>query len=220
MKYKKQNAATIWDQWYAGNEYIYGMEPNRYIKEQLATIPAGRILFAGEGEGRNAVYAAKQGWEVSAFDISREGKKKALQLAHQQGVQIDYRVGELHEQDWEKEQFDVIALIFTHFPEEERAAIHRRLSDHLRPGGIMILEAFSKRHRQHQASNRYAGGPKELSMLFTVEDVKRDFPHFDLVELKEIEINLSEGTYHNGKSSVVRFTGRKKGPAVVEHREP
>lgn len=215
MKYKKQNAANIWDERYAGSEYIYGVEPNLYLKEQLAILPTGRILFAGEGEGRNAVYAAKQGWEVSAFDISREGKNKALQLAHQQGVQIDYKVGELHEMDYEKELFDVIALIFTHFPEEERIAIHRRLSDHLRPGGIIILEAFSKNHRQHQASNPYAGGPKEHSMLLTVEDVKGDFAHFEIVELRERELNLSEGTYHNGKSAVIRFICRKKGEAVV-----
>ena len=77
------------------------------------------------------------------------------------------------------------------------------------------MEAFSKNHRQHQASNPYAGGPKEHSMLLTVEDVKGDFAHFEIVELRERELNLSEGTYHNGKSAVIRFIGRKKGEAVV-----
>lgn len=210
MKEKKKHRATaIWDERYAGSDYIYGTEPNRYLKEQLATLPAGRILFAGEGEGRNAVYAAGQGWQVSAFDISREGRKKAMLLADQQGVQIDYRVGELHELDYETEPFDVIALIFTHFPEEERAKIHKRLSEHLRPGGIIILEAFSKNHIQNQASNPNAGGPKEHSMLITPEDLKNDFAGFEILELNETEIHLSEGSHHNGFSALVRFTGRK-----------
>jgi len=219
MKQEKKHKATgIWDERYAGNNYIYGTESNRYLKEQLATLPAGRILLAGEGEGRNAVYAAGQGWQVSAFDISREGKKKAIQLADQKGVQIDYRVGELHDMDYEKEQFDVIALIFTHFPEEERAAIHKKLSEHLRPGGIIILEAFSKNHIHNQASNPNAGGPKERSMLITVEDLKNDFAGFEILELKETTQHLSEGSHHYGFSALVRFTGRKRASAIARHQ--
>lgn len=200
----------IWDERYFGSEYVYGEQPNNYLKEQLEKLPVGHILFVGEGEGRNAVYAAGLGWKVSAYDISAEGKKKAQQLADRHSVQIDYRVGELHDVNFEKEQFDVIVLIFVHFPEDERASIHRALSDYLHPGGMLILEAFSKNHTRYQAVNPNAGGPKDIAMLYSVDDLKNDFRHFKIIELKETEVYLSEGTYHNGLSAVVRFTGRKK----------
>jgi len=205
-----KKAAAIWDERYSGKEYVYGEEPNNYLKEQLDKIPVGRILFAGEGEGRNAVYAAGLGWKVWAFDISREGKSKAEQLAERHRVEIDYRVGELHELNYEKEQFDAIVLIFAHFPADERASLHKALSDCLRPGGTLILEAFSKNHARYQAVNPVAGGPKDIAMLLSVDDVKNDFPQLDILELKETEVNLSEGSYHNGLSAVVRFTGRKR----------
>ena len=213
MKKKKKHRATaIWDERYAGSDYIYGTEPNRYLKKQLATLPAGRILLAGEGEGRNAVYAAGQGWQVSAFDISREGRKKAMLLADQQGVQIDYRVGELHNMDYEMEQFDVIALIYTHFPIELRAAIHKRLTDHVRPGGTILLEAFSKNHISNQADNPTAGGPKDINLLYSVDEIRSDFANYEKVEIEEVEVDLSEGLYHIGLGSVIRFTGMKQLP--------
>lgn len=210
----KNKLAEIWNGRYASSAYLYGEQPNHYLKEQLEKLPVGRILFAGEGEGRNAVYAAKRGWQVSAFDISWEGKRKALQLADKEDVHIDYHVGELDDLDYEEEKFDVIALIFTHFREEERVAIHKRLEDHLRPGGTLILEAFSRNHVQHQASNPNAGGPKDPTMLYSLEDLRKDFPQLDVLEMNEKVVELSEGILHNGWSSVIRFTGRKKAEAV------
>jgi len=207
-----KRTVEIWNERYSGSEYVYGEEPNNHLKEQLEKLPVGHILFVGEGEGRNAVYAARKGWQVSAFDISKEGKRKAILLADKYGVKIDYRVGELHELNYEKELFDAIVLIFTHFPADERASMHKALSDCLRPGGTFILEAFSKNHARLQAVNPHAGGPKDISMLLSVEDIKNDFPHFDIIELDETEVNLSEGSYHNGLSAVVRFTGRQKVP--------
>lgn len=205
-----KKTADMWDERYSGNEYVYGEQPNNYLKEQLEKIPVGHILFAGEGEGRNAVYAAGLGWKVSAYDISREGKRKAQQLADKHGVQIDYSVGDLHELNYGKEQFDAVILIFAHFPADRRASIHKALSDCLRPGGILILEAFSKNHARYQAVNPGAGGPRDIAMLLSADDVKNDFPQLDIIQLEETEVNLAEGTYHNGLSAVVRFTGRKR----------
>lgn len=201
--------ASVWDQRYSDSDYIYGENPNAYLKDQLEKLPIGHILFVGEGEGRNAVHAAKQGWKVSAYDISVEGKKKALQLAHKNNVYIDYHVGELHELNYETEQFDVIVLIYTHFPSLTRPHIHNALSNYLRPGGTVILEAFSKSHTRYQANNPNAGGPKSVNVLYAVEDIKLDFNDFEIIELNETEIHLSEGRFHNGLSSVIRFTGKK-----------
>ena len=199
-----------WDERYSGSEYIYGEHPNVYLKEQIDKLPVGHILFVGEGEGRNAVYAAKLGWKVSAFDISSEGKKKSQQLARKNNVHIDFEVGDVNEKNYENEEFDVIALIFTHFPQETRSYIHKKLSGYLRSGGFIIVEAFSKNQIRYQAKNPNAGGPKSVNVLYTVEDIKHDFEDFEIVELNETEIYLSEGTHHDGLSSVIRLTGKKE----------
>ena len=201
--------ADIWNERYAKSEYVYGEEPNIFLKEKLEKLPVGHILFVGEGEGRNAVYAAKQGWKVSAFDISSEGKKKAQQLALKNNVHIDYHVGELHDMNYKKEQFDVIALVFTHFPAKTRSSIHKELNNYLAQGDFILLEVFSKRQIGHQANNPNAGGPKSVDMLYDIEDIKSDFDYLKIIELSESEIYLSEGDHHNGLSSVIRFMGEK-----------
>ena len=108
--------ADKWNDRYSKEEFAFGEQPNNYIKEQLEKLTVGTILFPAEGEGRNAVFAAKLGWTVSAFDISVEGKKKAVRLAEAHKVTIDYQVGELQTLNYQPEQFDAIALIYAHFP--------------------------------------------------------------------------------------------------------
>ena len=107
-----------WNDRYSKDGYAYGVQPNNYLKKQLEKLPVGAILFPAEGEGRNAVFSAKLGWKVSAFDISVEGKNKALKLAEANNVTIDYQVGELEKLSYKPEQFDAIALIYAHFPAE------------------------------------------------------------------------------------------------------
>jgi SAM-dependent methyltransferase len=199
-----------WDERYSKEAFAYGEEPNDYLKEQIEKLPAGKILFPAEGEGRNAVFAATRGWKVSAFDISREGKKKALQLAAKNQVEIDYQVGILENLNYTNEQFDAIALIYAHFPAAIKSAYHKTLNAYLRKGGTLIFEAFSKNHLEYIARNEKVGGPKEIDMLFSVEEIRADFPDFDIIELAEKEIELNEGAFHSGTGSVIRFTGRKK----------
>src|SRR5882672_261786 len=105
-----------WNDRYSKKDFAYGVQPNNYLKEQLEKLDVGKILFPAEGEGRNAVFAARLGWTVSAFDISVEGKSKAIRLAETNKVTIDYQVGELQTLEYHREQFDAIALIYAHFP--------------------------------------------------------------------------------------------------------
>jgi SAM-dependent methyltransferase len=199
-----------WNERYSKNEFAYGEQPNNYLREQLGKLSVGSILFPAEGEGRNAIFAARLGWTVSAFDISIEGKKKALQLAETNKVTIDYQVGELQTLDYNAEQFDVIALIYAHFPAEIKSLYHRTLGKYLRKHGLVIFEAFSKGHLDYIAKNEKVGGPKDLAMLFSIDEVKNDFANFEIIELVEKEIKLNEGLFHNGEGSVIRFVGRKK----------
>lgn len=198
-----------WNERYRSEEFAYGIQPNNYLKEQLQKLSTGKILFPAEGEGRNAVYAAKCGWDVSAFDISSEGKNKALRLANENMVQIDYRVGELDALNYSAGQFDAIALIYAHFPAEIKSGIHKMLDKLLRKGGVVIFEAFSKRHIEYIARNEKVGGPKDIAVLFSVDEIRSDFSNYEVIELEEREIELKEGVFHNGIGSVIRFVGRK-----------
>ncbi|MBL7992813.1 MAG: class I SAM-dependent methyltransferase [Candidatus Kapabacteria bacterium] len=199
-----------WDDRYSRKEFAYGEKPNAYLREQLRSIPSGTILFPAEGEGRNAVYAATLGWTVFAFDLTIEGKKKALQLADKHQVEVKYDVGEFQSLSYKANQFDAIALIYAHFPASSKSSYHKILTTYLRPGGMLIFEAFSKKHMDYMRQDETMGGPKEIEMLFSLEEIASDFHNFDILELVEQEVELQEGLFHNGKGSVVRFVGRKR----------
>lgn len=198
-----------WNERFSAEEFAYGEEPNLYLKEQLEKLPKGKILFGAEGEGRNAVFAARLGWTVSAFDISIEGKKKAQKLAEKNKVTLDYRVGELENLEFQPEEFDCIALIYAHFPAEIKSLYHKTLDKYLRKDGIIIFEAFSKNHLEYVTKNEKVGGPRDLQSLFSMEEIKSDFANYEIIELVEKEIELNEGLFHNGTGSVIRFVGRK-----------
>nr|WP_317197391.1 hypothetical protein [Flavobacterium psychroterrae] len=123
---------------------------------------------------------------------------------------IGYQVGELETLNYQTEQFDAVALIYAHFPAEIKSDIHRTLSTYLRKGGIIIFEAFSKKHLEYLAINDKVGGPKDIESLFSIEEIQSDFPDYEIIELEEKEIELSEGSFHNRKGSVIRFVGKKR----------
>ena len=199
-----------WNERYRDVVFAYGEDPNEYLKEELEKLPIGKILFPAEGEGRNAVYAAQLGWDVSAFDISQEGKNKAIQLAEKKGVTIDYQVGLLEDLNFESEQFDAIALIYAHFPANIKSAYHQKLNSLLKKGGTIIFESFSKKHLAYVMANENVGGPKDIDSLFSIDEIKADFPQYTIIELVEQDVELSEGLYHNGTGSVIRFVGEKQ----------
>ncbi|MEO0683517.1 MAG: class I SAM-dependent methyltransferase [Bacteroidota bacterium] len=199
-----------WNDRYKEPAFAYGKEPNEFLREQIGQHPVGTILFGAEGEGRNAVYAAKIGWRVSAFDISQEGQNKALRLAEANQVSIDYQVGQLPDLDFGDEHFDAIALIYAHFPPSIKSEYHQILDKKLKKGGIVIFEAFGKNHLKYRNENPKVGGPPNLDSLFSTDELRSDFEHYDVLQLEEKEVELKEGLYHNGKGSVTRFVGRKK----------
>ena len=200
----------FWNERYSDAEFAYGENANNFLKEQLAKLPTGRILFPADGEGRNSVFAATKDWKVSAFDISEAGKKKALQLAKKNNIVIDYQVGEINDLNYKPEQFDAIALIYAHFPGNIKSNCHKEIDKHLRKGGAIIFEAFSKNHLNYNSQNPSVGGPKDLDTLFSIEEIKADFSNYEIIELSETEVELNEGKFHIGLGSVIRFVGRKR----------
>jgi SAM-dependent methyltransferase len=200
----------FWNERYKQQKFAYGIEANEFLKEVLGNYKLGKILFPAEGEGRNAVFAAKLGWDVNAFDLSIEGKKKADYLASINKVDINYEIGNLDELNYQKESFDAIALIYAHFHPQIKNLYYQTIETYLKKGGVIIFEAFGKNHMTYQNMNPNVGGPNNTEMLFSVNEVQSYFTNYQILELVEKEINLSEGLYHNGLGSVIRFIGIKK----------
>lgn len=198
---------NLWDQRYAAEAYVYGREPNDWFVEKLKILKPGKLLLPAEGEGRNAVWAALQGWQVTAFDQSFEAKSKALKLAEEKGANtgIDYLVKDLRCFRCEENYFDVLALIYVHMPSDFRSKVHTELLKMVRPGGCVILEAFSK----DQITNS-SGGPQNLDLLYDANEIKEDFKALKLLEFHNIKIHLEEGELHHGIANVIRLFGRKQ----------
>jgi len=196
---------SYWNERYREEEYAYGTSPNSFYAEQLLKLPVGEIVLPCEGEGRNAVFAAKNGWVTKAFDSSEEGLKKAKLLAKQNEVSISYEIADVIIIDFPKESTDVVALIYSHFPPEYRKNIHQKVIKWLKPGGQLILEAFNPKQL-----NNLSGGPKDESMLYTLEMLQDDFTDLSTQLLHFKTITLDEGKYHQGIADVVRYVGIKK----------
>lgn len=195
----------FWNERYSKKEYAYGTTPNLFLKDHLDSIPKGKILFPAEGEGRNAVYAAQQGFEVFAFDISEDGKRKADELAFENKVIINYNVTSVEEINYPEGYFDAIVFVFVHFPIAVRSQYYQKLLSYLKPNGYILFEAFGK-----EQIHLNSGGPKQVEMLFSEEEIKNEFPNIDFDFLETLDINLDEGPFHQGKANVVRFLGRRK----------
>ena len=193
-----------WNQRYAEKDFAYGLLPNEFLKEQLEKLPKGNILLPCEGEGRNAVFAAQNGWNVTAFDFSETGFEKAKLLANQNQVNINYSIADALEITFEPESFDAIALIYAHFPEQVRNQFHTNLMTWLKPGGSIILEVFNPLQL-----NNTSGGPKDITMLYTKDIIEYDFKNLTTKILSLNSIILNEGKYHQGKADVIRYVGQK-----------
>ncbi len=200
----------MWDDRYSQTEYAYGTAPNQFVEEVLPSIePKGRILFPAEGEGRNAVFAAELGWDVYAFDISEEGRKKALQLAEERGVEIHYELGDFFGTEMATMDFEAVAMIYNHFNPKYAEKYHPAFVERLVSEGTFLLEGFAESNLPLREKNPAIGGPMDRDMLYTVDKIKDYFPTLDPLVLEESEVILSEGLYHNGRSRIVRFVGKK-----------
>jgi SAM-dependent methyltransferase len=196
--------SEFWDSRFATHEYIYGKKPNAFLKMQLDLEHPGKILFAAEGEGRNAVYAARLGFEVFAFDASEVARLKAIKLASEMGVSINYKTASYREVVYPENKFDFLVLVFAHMHPDYRTVWHRKLLRYLRPGGKLMLEGFSKEQINYQS-----GGPRDRDMLFSEEELMKDFEFMQDKKITHEVYHLNEGAYHQGKAAVIRLTGTK-----------
>ncbi len=194
----------MWDERYSVKEYVYGKDPNTLFRSQIDRLIPGKLLMPGEGEGRNAVYAASRGWRVHAFDTSTEGQKKAFALAQEKGVIIDYSIASYFSYDYKEGFFDAAGLFFTHQPPEMRKEFHRLVASSLKPGGVLILEAFHK-----DQINRNTGGPRDPRLLFSAEDLMEDLAELEIQKITVQTRKLDEGLFHQGMADLVQLVAKK-----------
>lgn len=194
-----------WNERFSEEGYAYGKEPNTFFKEEIDKLKPGRLLLVAEGEGRNAVYAAAHGWQVDAFDYSQAAKEKALRLAGEHNVSINYTVQDLEDFSPREDYYDCAAIIYMHLPEELRSRVNEKIIASLKKEGRLIMEVFDK-----DQIERTSGGPKDPELLYSLEDIVNEFSTLDFLQLSKEVINLSEGKYHQGEAVVIRFTGTKE----------
>ncbi len=197
----------FWNSRYAEPGYAYGTEPNAFLVSQKKHLkPGGMALAVADGEGRNGVWLAQQGLDVLSVDASEVGLRKTQELAADRGVAIRTERADLIAWQWPEQQFDVVAAVYIHFPPDVRARMHRRMFEALKPGGVLILEAFTPAQLDYKS-----GGPPVLEMLYTADMLRIDFAGGEILLIEELVTELAEGKYHRGPAAVVRLVLRRPG---------
>ncbi|MCC5942882.1 MAG: class I SAM-dependent methyltransferase [Balneolaceae bacterium] len=194
----------FWNKRYSDQNYVYGIDPNKFFKEQIGKLQPGKLLLPGEGEGRNAVYAAKRGWEVTAVDFSVKAQIKANNLAAEHDVEINYIISNLMQAEIPQEEFDAAAFIYVHLTNDEAEKILQKVINGLKPGGTFFMECYSEKQL-----GRKSGGPKDINRLYTVSQVRKLLSELKISKLVEVEVPLEEGEFHRGKAMVIRAVGTK-----------
>jgi cyclopropane fatty-acyl-phospholipid synthase-like methyltransferase len=195
----------FWNERFKNTEYAYGTEPNAFFKQHASYFkPDQKVLFISEGEGRNSVFLAKQGVQVFAMDFSEEGQKKALALAGQNQVQIDYTIADLNDYDFGDQKWDGIVSIFAHTPSKLRFALYARIATALKTGGVFLLESYTAKQLTYKT-----GGPSDNDFMTSIAELKKYFPNFEIAHAQEIDRPIEEGTYHKGMSAVVQWIAKK-----------
>ena len=203
------DAAAHWNERFAGEGFVFGTEPNEWLREHMGALPAGgRVLCVADGEGRNSVWLAGQGFQVEAFDIAELGVAKARALAAERGTQVAYHVAGVDDFAWADGAYDAIVAIFVQFADPAlRARLFARMIHSLKPGGVLLLQGYTPGQLEYRT-----GGPGKLEHLYTEAMLREAFAALQILELREYEAELSEGRGHHGRSALIGMVARKRWP--------
>ena len=197
---------AMWEQRYGVADYVYGTEPNDFLRAHASSLAVGPVLCLAEGEGRNAVFLASAGHEVHSIDLTDAGVAKTLQLAAERGVVVNAVVGDLAEHDLGAQRWAAVVSIFAHMPPPLRRELHARVVTALRPGGMLLLEAYTP-----DQIGRGTGGPAVAEMTMTLAGLREELAGLEFVHAEELEREVIEGVGHTGVGAVVQVLARKPG---------
>jgi cyclopropane fatty-acyl-phospholipid synthase-like methyltransferase len=202
---KWANPQKMWDERFSRTEPVYGEQPNAFLAAETSRFQRGmKLLVPGDGYGRNGIWLARQGFSVHTVDLSPVGVARARTTAAPAGLAMTIEQADLAAWKWPEAEYDGVFAIFLHLPPEVRAQVHAAMLRSMKPGGLVILEAFSPAQLKHSS-----GGPKQLELLYTAEMLRRDFAGAEALELEEKETQISEGPMHSGLAAVVDAVFRR-----------
>jgi len=195
----------MWDERYDRPEYLFGTEPADFLKREAKLLPPrSRTLCIADGEGRNSVYLAKLGHQVTAFDASSSGVEKARKLASQKNARLDFHVSDVEEWDW-SQSFDAVVGVFIQFaPPELRSWMFQQMALSVAPGGLLLLHGYAPRQVEYGT-----GGPPHASHMYTRDLLQQAFAEFDILRLEDYDAEIDEGEAHSGTSALVDLVARK-----------
>ena len=195
----------MWDERYSPEEYVYGKAPNQFLEENYNAIPKGKVLSLAEGEGRNAVFLAKQGYSVTAVDASQVGLSKAKKLAEENGVELELVRSDLVDFDIGENRWDGIVSIFCPLPSSLRKELHKKVVAGLKPKGVFLLEAYTPDQLKYGT-----GGGNSADTMTSKDSLILELNDLKFTHLIELERNVVEGIYHTGLAAVVQAIALKE----------
>ncbi|MGN7941468.1 methyltransferase domain-containing protein [Virgibacillus sp. 6R] len=194
-----------WNNRFKDEKYVYGTEPNEFLVDIHRKLSlTGEALAIAEGEGRNAIFLAEQGMNVTAWDYAEAGLVKTEKLAKIRNVRVKTKLVDLNDARWDKDKWDELICIFGHFPKELRKKTLDSVKDAVKPGGYFISEVYSV----HQIPYK-SGGPQDPELLYRPEEFLNAFSNWRIVHFFMGEVIRKEGELHNGLSHVIQFVGQK-----------
>lgn len=201
---------NIWNERYAGDEYHFGTEPNAFLASQHELLKSGMSCLAvADGEGRNGVWLAERGLEVLSVDASPVAIGKARKLAQQRGVEVQFEQADLTQWEWGEDRFDAVVAIFIQFaPPGMRERMFEGIKHCLKPGGLLLLQGYTSRQHEYRT-----GGPSQVENLYTGTMLREAFADMDILQLREHDDIISEGTGHHGMSALIDLVARKRAAA-------
>ncbi len=204
----KPDQESIWSQRYrdAGADYLFGVAPCRFLQMHQGVLSAGSTaLSVADGEGRNSVWLAEQGLDVTALEISPVALEKARRLARGRGVEVEFIQGDMLTMPWPPGQFDIVLGVFIQFVgPDDREVQFARIKQALKPGGLLLLHGYTPKQLEYKT-----GGPSAVENLYTEDFLRQAFADFRIETLNAYEAELDEGSGHRGRSALIDLIARK-----------
>ncbi len=199
--------AGTWNRRFGTDDYLFGTEPNTWLREHAGLWqPGQQVLSVADGEGRNSVWLAQRGLVVDAFDIAEVGVAKARRLAQQRGVSVNFTVSDCDSYPWPAARYDGVAAIFVQFADPAlRERLFANIQRSLKPGGTLVLQGYTRKQLEYKT-----GGPPLADHLYTEALLREAFAPMEIVELREYEAQVAEGTGHLGHSALIGLVARRR----------